>query len=190
MKFDIRKLERLNDPGRLETLDPERMWDALGRPHDARTIVEIGAGTGFFARRFAALAPDSVVYAADVEDAMLEWMRDNLPEVAEERVVPLKSAETAIPLDDGIADVVYMVNLHHELDDPAAVLAEALRLLRPFGSLLVVDWADRETPKGPPLAARIPAETIAQQLRDAGFGDVWVHADILPWHSLLTARRP
>lgn len=36
LKFDVAKLERVNDPERFETLVPERMWDALGRPADAR----------------------------------------------------------------------------------------------------------------------------------------------------------
>jgi SAM-dependent methyltransferase len=186
-KFDVRKLERLNDEGRFETLIPEAMWGALGDPLP-RTIIEIGSGPGLFAARFAAMAPDATVYAVDTEPVMLEWMRANRNEVADGRIVPVLADETSIPLEDGIADLVTMINLHHELAEPAETYAEAFRLVAAGGQVLVVDWARSETPHGPPLAVRASAETLEALLRDAGFVDVRVH-DGLPWHSMLTATK-
>ena len=190
LKFNMDKLERLNDPGRFETLPPDVFWDALGAPTGEVTIVEIGAGTGLFAAAFAERAPEAVIYAADMADEMLEWMRLNRPEVTEERIVPVKASETGLPMPDEVADALYMINLHHELADPAASYAEAFRLLKPGARLLVVDWAPRETPKGPPLEVRAQPELVAGLLGDAGFGDVCVNANKLPWHWLVTAERP
>jgi ubiquinone/menaquinone biosynthesis C-methylase UbiE len=186
LKFDVAKLERLNDAGRLATLPPDVMWEALGRP-DPERVVEIGAGTGVFSAAFACLAPRATVWAADIEETMIDWMRANRPEVASGRVVPIKSEETHIPLPDAQADLVVMINLHHELAEPEATYAEAHRLLKKGGRLLVVDWAARETPKGPPLAVRATAEEISQMVTRAGFSAVEVH-DVLVWHSMLTAR--
>lgn len=188
-KFDIAKLERLNDPGRFETLPPDVFWQALGRPEAARTIVEIGAGTGVFAAAFVERALEAVIFAADTEDVMLEWMRDNRPEVAAGRIVPVRASESGVPLDDGIADVVYMINLHHELAHPDATYAEALRLLIDGGRLLVVDWADRETPRGPSRDVRVSAADLEAMLVSAGFRDVRTDETTLPWHVMLTARR-
>lgn len=190
LKFDIAKLEKLNDPGRFETLPPDVFWNALGAPAGACAIVEIGAGTGLFASAFASRAPAAVVYAVDTEDAMLRWMRDNRPEVAERRIVPVKALEASVPLDDGIADALYMVNVHHELAHPDDTYAEAFRLLEPGGRILVVDWADRETPKGPPRAVRVSAATLGDLLERAGFVEVAVDETALPWHVMATARRP
>ncbi len=189
LKFDTAKLERLNDPARFETIPPARLWDALGDPSDVTTIVEIGAGTGLFAAAFAGFIPHGIVYAADTEDVMLEWMRLNRPEVGARRIIPVKSMESHVPLEDGIADVVYMVNLHHELAEPDAMYAEARRLVRVGGTLLVADWAATETPKGPPLAVRVTADELVEFLQRAGLDDVIVHQDALPWHSLVTGRR-
>jgi ubiquinone/menaquinone biosynthesis C-methylase UbiE len=186
-KFDARKLERLNDEGRFETLIPEAMWEALGDPLP-RTIVEIGSGPGLFASRFATMAPQATVYAVDTEPVMVEWMRANLPAVAEGRVVPVLSEETRIPLSDGVADLVTMINLHHELAEPSATYAEAFRLLGDDGQVLVVDWAQLETPHGPSLSVRVSAETLVQFVNRAGFTDVRTHEG-LPWHSMVTARK-
>ena len=190
LKFNIEKLERLNDPGRFETLPPDVFWQALGAPSGACALVEIGAGTGVFAAAFASIAPQAVIYAADTVQEMLDWMHANRPEVAAGRIVPVKAEETRVPLDDGIADAVYMINLHHELASPAESYAEAFRLLEPGGRLLVVDWADCDTPKGPPRDVRVSASALARFLENAGFTGVEVDETTLPWHVMATAVRP
>ncbi len=190
LKFDMARLERLNDPGRFDSLPPEIFFSVLGGLDDARTIVEIGAGTGLFAAAFARRAPEAIVYAADTAVEMLDWMRVNRHEVAQGRISPVKAEETSVPLGDGIADVVYMINIHHELADPPASYAEALRLLKPGGRLLVVDWALRDTPKGPPQEVRVSGEDLAALLRDAGFVGVAIDETTLVWHLIATATRP
>ena len=189
-KFDIAKLERLNDPGRFDSLPPDLFWSALDAMHPALTMVEIGAGTGLFAAAFAERAPEATIYAADTTDEALEWMRANRPEVAEGRIVPLKAQETHVPLADGVADAVYMINLHHELAHPEASYAEAYRLLKPAGRLLVVDWARRDTPKGPPQEVRVTAGVLTALLSGAGFENIAVDDETLQWHIMATAMRP
>ncbi len=188
MKFDPAKLEKLNDPGRLETLKPDVMWDALGLTRPS-VLVEIGAGTGLFASVFAERAPSALVYAVDTSEQMLSWMKEHRREVAEGRIVPVASSEGSVPLEDGSGDAVYMINLHHELATPDAIYAEAFRILRPGGRVLVVDWAPIETPKGPPLRVRATAEQLGGYLTRAGFARLREHTG-LPWHSLITASRP
>jgi SAM-dependent methyltransferase len=187
-KFDIAKLEELDNPGRLEYLPPEVMWTALGNPQP-RTIVDIGAGTGLFACGFADLAPDSVVYAVDIEPAAVRWMLENKPYSACGRLRPLLGAESAVPLATGEADLVVMINLHHELVDPVASYREALRLAQIDGQLLVADWAPSDESGGPPQHVRVSAEQIAEVARSVGFENVVIHPG-LPRHSLVTARKP
>ena len=187
MKFDYAKLEKLNDPGRVETIIPRVMWDALAIP-DASVLVEVGAGTGFFARRFFYLSPEVTVHAVDIAPVMIEWMQENVPEVESGAVVPLLAEETRVGLESGIADIVYMINLHHELADPVASYVEAERLLRPGGRLMVVDWVDSETPRGPRLDIRVSEMELQRMLQDAGFCEIESHRG-LPWHHLLTATK-
>ena len=186
-KFDIAKLERLNDVARFDDLDPEVMWAAAATP-DARTIVEIGAGTGLFACRFADMAPEAEVYAVDVEPVMVRWMFQHRPAALSGRLQPVLSEETKIPLPTGDADLVLMINVHHELADPRSSYCEALRLLRIGGTILVADWRPGDTGSGPPQSCRSSAEQIASILSAVGFCDFESH-DGLPRHTLLTARK-
>jgi SAM-dependent methyltransferase len=186
-KFDIAKLERLNDVARFEYLDPEVMWAAAATP-DARNIVEIGAGTGLFSFRFAELAPKADVFAADIEPVMVRWMLQYRPATLSGRLHPILAEETKIPLPTGEADLVLMINVHHELADPRSSYCEALRLLEIGGTLLIADWLPGDTGSGPPQAVRASAAQIAEILSAVGFCDIMAHP-ALERHSLLTAHK-
>lgn len=187
-RFNPAKLEKLNDPGRLDDLVPDRMWAAFGAPERV-VAVDLGAGTGLFAREFARRLDGGVIWAVDSEPRMIAWMEANLPAETLRTVRPLPGDATAVPLPDASAGLVYAIALYHELPEPALMLREALRLLAPGGTVGIVDWKAEDTPHGPPLAHRIDAPVIARQLREAGFADVEV-CDVLPYHNVLTARRP
>jgi SAM-dependent methyltransferase len=113
-------------------------WPALGG-----TCVEIGCGAG---RITAALASDfERVVALDVSPDMVELARKKSPEHVEFHVVD----EPVIPLADGEADAVFSVHVLQHLDRFEAVrnyLAEARRVLRPGGSLMVHITLQSEKP--------------------------------------------
>ena len=188
-RFDPAKLGKLNDIARLDDLMPDVMWEAFGAPA-ALAVVEIGAGTGMFAREFAERMPDEgTLVAVDAEPLMVAWMAEHLVAGPGARITPVLADASAVPLADASADLVYSINLWHELDDPDAALAEARRVLAPGGVVAVVDWKAEETPKGPPLAHRTPAEGIARALERAGFTGACIHP-ALRYHSVVTAHRP
>ena len=187
-KFDLSRMDRLNDPARFEGMDPDELWAALALP-DPAVIVEIGAGTGLFACRFAEMSPTSIVYAVDMEPAMVEWMRENRAEVAKGVLVPVLSTETTVPLSDESADAVIMLNVHHELAEPGVTYAEAARLLRPGGRVLVADFSPEAPGDRPPRHVRVSAQGLEETLASAGFIGVEAH-DGLPSYSLLTATKP
>lgn len=103
-------------------------------------------------------------------------------------VIPLKMGESLVPLPDGIADLVYMINLHHELEDPIMVIKETLRLLKDSGKLIIIDWKKEETPEGPPIPIRVTEETIENQMRACGFMNIRKHA-VLPYHNFLVGEK-
>ncbi|MGE4578165.1 MAG: class I SAM-dependent methyltransferase [Desulfuromonadales bacterium] len=187
-KFNPAKLAKLNHPDRYHRENPEAIWKTLNLA-DPRVIVDIGAGTGFFAIPFSRYMPEGVVYACDIADEMLEWLEKNLPAELQGRVIPVKMEERSVPLAAELADLVLMVNLHHELEDAAAILVEAWRLLKPGGKVAIVDWKDEATESGPPVEIRVSESRIRQQLSDAGFGALRMHR-VLPCHHFLEARKP
>ncbi len=186
-KFDPKKLDKLNDPKRLEYLNPDLIWEKAARP-DSAVLVDIGAGTGFFALLFSRKMKNGKVYACDISGEMVSWMNGNLPEESKGIVIPTKMEETSVPLSAGIADLVYMINLHHELEDPVMILKESFRLLKKGGKVVVIDWKKEETPEGPPLGHRVDERTIESHVRDAGFSEIAKYKE-LPYHYFLIGEK-
>ncbi len=186
-KFDPKKLAKLNDPGRLQYLNPEIIWENADIEKPA-VLIDIGAGTGFFAVLFSRKMINGKVYACDISEEMIGWMNDNFPAEMKSIVIPVKMEENSVPLADGIADLVYMINLHHELEQPLKLLKEARRLLKKDGKLMIIDWKKEETPEGPPLEIRITAETIQSQMSESGFSDTEKYS-VLPYHNFFIGEK-
>jgi ubiquinone/menaquinone biosynthesis C-methylase UbiE len=186
-KFDPKKLAKLNDPQRLGYLNPDIIWEKVAIKNPT-VLIDIGAGTGFFALLFSKKMRTGKVYACDISDELLEWMRDNLPSESKGIVIPVKMEETSVPLSDSIADCVYMINLHHELEEPLRILEESRRLLKKSGKLMIIDWKKEKTPEGPPLELRVTEETIRSQMLSRGFSDIVSHRDLL-YHNFLIGEK-
>ena len=172
-KFNPKKLQKLNNPERLKDIPPYVIRDIVGLG-SVDVIVDIGAGTGFFSVALLKEFSCQRIYACDLSDDMINWMRENLSEKYPE-IIPLKSDETKVPLDSEIADVVVMINLHHELENPDSILKESFRLLRPGGKILIVDWKKEEMDEGPPYEVRCEVDDVAKQLTLAGFENVEIY---------------
>lgn len=69
-KFNIKHLDRLNDPKRLELLDLAAVCRHFGLQRDM-TLVEIGTGTGLFAEAMLKLLPEARCYALDTTSKYL-----------------------------------------------------------------------------------------------------------------------
>jgi len=185
-KFDPKKLQRLNDPERLKDIPPEIIQGELNLDK-AEVLVEIGAGTAFFSKVFLEKFKAKTVYACDTSEIMIRWIEAHVaPEHPD--VVPVISDESFIPLDDSLADVVFMINLHHELEDPARMLEEAHRLLKPDGKIFIVDWLKKEMAEGPPTEIRFLSRDVKAQLIQAGFDNVHDY-DGLEKHFLVVGEK-
>jgi len=185
-KFDPQKLHVLNDPARLKDIPPDYIWSKLDLPHP-EVLVDIGAGTGFFDVHFLPYAKNAKIYACDTSEVMLQWMQENIcPQCPD--ILPTKMQEKEVPLEDGMVDLVYMLNLHHELDDPQAVLAEAYRILKSRGTLFIVDWKKEDMSEGPPTHIRYLPEQITEQIQKAEFRNINVFQE-MPKHYLIVAEK-
>ena len=184
IKFDPKKLAKLNNPERFKTLNPNVIWDALDM-QNPKVLIDIGAGTGFFTKEFSKKLADGKIYACDSSEVMIQWMQEN---ITDGNIIPLQCSEAFVDLPDTIADLVYMINVHHEILEPERLLSEAYRLLKIGGKVAIIDWKAEEMQDGPPLKIRISDKIIGQQLSEIGFINIVKH-NVLPLHSFITAQK-
>jgi len=185
-KFDPKKLHKLNNPARLLDIPIEYIWSKINIA-GPDVFVDIGAGTGFFSVPFLPYIKNGKIIACDTSDIMIEWMKTNIsPRYP--NIIPLAMEESTVPLQDGIADLVYMINLHHELDNPQAILEESFRILKNNGKIFVADWKKEDMSEGPPQHIRYFPEQVQDQLVNAAFENVQVFNE-MPKHFLVVAEK-
>jgi ArsR family transcriptional regulator len=106
------------------------------------SLLDLGTGTGRMLELLAPLYRRAV--GIDASPSMLAVARANLDRAGIANVQVRLGDIYNLPLPREAFDVVTIHQVLHYLDDPERALAEAARVLRPHGRLLIVDFAPHE----------------------------------------------
>ncbi|MBU8538290.1 ArsR/SmtB family transcription factor [Falsiroseomonas tokyonensis] len=108
-------------------------------PGQIDRLLDIGSGTGRLLEVLAARCGSAL--GVDASREMLALARARLSERGLNHCAVRQADMYRLPLPDAGFDAVTLQMVLHYAEDPAAALAEAARVLKPGGSLLVVDLA-------------------------------------------------
>lgn len=112
----------------------------FGRLRAGETVVEVGSGAGFDAVLAAQqVGPTGRVIGVDMTPAMLEKARANAARLGLTNVEFRQGYIEAMPVEDGVADVVISNGVINLSPDKHAVFGEIARILKPGGRLQVAD---------------------------------------------------
>lgn len=119
---------------------PAEVMRAMGLK-GGEVVVDLGCGTGWFARRLAkVVGPGGKVYAVDIQPEMLELLRGYLAKEEITNVEPVLGTDTDTRLDPGSVDWILMVDVYHEFQQPKAMLEAIRRSLKPKGRVALVEY--------------------------------------------------
>ncbi|NJD54307.1 MAG: methyltransferase domain-containing protein [Candidatus Methanoperedens sp.] len=165
-KFDVKKAAILDDPGRMQILNPEIILDKLHLTGEM-VIADLGCGTGFFS--IPASKRVKKVFALDIQQEMLDILLDKIKKEKITNIETLLSGESFIPLPDNSVDLLLMVNVFHELGDKLSILKEVKRVLGKSGRLVIIDWEKIEMDFGPPFEERFDEKEVIDICNTNGF---------------------
>jgi predicted methyltransferase len=155
-----------DDPERDAWQKPHQVIQALGLRPDA-VIADIGAGTGYFAVRFANMVPAGKVYAVDVEPDMVRYLAERAKKEKRANLVAVKGAAGDPRLPEK-ADLVVLVDAYHHIGQRERYFRALAGSLKPGGRIAVIDFR-MDSPSGPPKSARVAPERVKAELAAAGY---------------------
>ncbi|MBN1534583.1 MAG: methyltransferase domain-containing protein [Spirochaetes bacterium] len=171
-RFNPEHFTRLDNPERRRTLPPEEILRLAGLRAGDR-MIDIGAGSGYFAIPAAGIAGDGgSVTAVDVSEAMLTILRERVESAGVRNVDIVLSTEYGLDVPSESHDLALLCTVLHEVDDRERFLREARRVLRPGGRIAVVEWRREPMEAGPPLEHRIGVDETMAAMERSDFSAV------------------
>jgi len=104
-------------------------------------VADIGAGSGYYALKIAKIVGDQgKVYATDIQPQMLEIIKAKMKKQSVANIDPILCTEKDPKLPEGKIDLIFMVDVYHELAYPYEVMEKMVASLKPGGRLVFVEF--------------------------------------------------
>jgi len=153
------------------------------------TVADVGAGTGYIARRIArAVGATGTVHAVDVQPEMVRMLAESARRERLAQIRPVLGAVDDVGLPAASIELAIMVDVYHELEHPFELLASIVRALRPGGRVVFVEYRaeDADVPIKP-----VHKMTLAQIRREAALHPLSFErvSEVLPWQHIVVFRK-
>ena len=177
----------LDEATRRKWYNPEGILKDIGL-HAGMVFMDIGCGEGFFSLIAAQVVSQTgIVYAVDTDTKAIERLKTK---AGEKGLINIKvkagSAEETV-FCTACADIIFYSMVLHDFNNPAKVLQNAKKMLKPSGIIANLDWKKQKMPFGPPEPIRFSEEKASELLKEAGFTVASIK-EAGPYHYLVTAK--
>lgn len=118
---------------------PVEQLDSLGIKK-GDTVIDYGCGPGRYVKKASELVgPDGKVYAADIHHLAVKEVEKKIKKYDLKNVSPVFIKDNRTDLKDNIADMIYALDMFHQISDAENFLGELHRLLKDDGVLIIED---------------------------------------------------
>jgi len=180
-------VKRFDSPERDAYQQPEKVLDFLGNIQ-GKKIMDIGAGSGYFSIKLA--KSGAKVIAADVNDKFQDYLKSR---IEKENLGNLGIELRKIPYDDpslkaSEVHMVFLSNTYHHIENREEYFVKVRKGLDEEGELVIIDYFKTALPVGPPVDHKVSMDEIVAELKAAGFRQLEVEVDLLPYQFIIRAK--
>jgi precorrin-6B methylase 2 len=176
-----REIARVMGPGGILWLErmereteekPQLLVDAL-EIKPGQTIADLGAGSGYYSFRIAPLVGSTgKVLAIDIEPAMLEVIAQRASRERIDNVAAVRAAARDPNLAPGSVDLLFMVDVYHELEYPYEVMTKVRAALKPDGRVALIEYRAEDPQVAIKPVHKMSERQVRRELAAAGFRHV------------------
>ena len=153
-------------------------------------VADVGAGTGYIARRMAtAVGTSGTVFAVDVQPEMIEMLKALSSKAKLPQIKPVLGSVKDVQLAAASVDLAIMVDVYHELEFPSEVMNSLMRAMKPGGRVVFVEY--RAEDANVPIKALHKMSEAQIKFEATSVGLTWERtAGTLPWQHVVVFRKP
>ena len=165
----VASLVSCQDYGRDSWQKPDEVMKSLNlKPGDV--VADIGAGTGYFTRRFAkAVSPGGQALGLEIVSSNVESMKRD----ADRLGLDTYKARLVEPDDPGFepgsVDIVFLCDAYHHLRNRVEYFKKVSRGLKKDGRVVIVDFYNKRMAVGPPPSHTVAKAVVLEEMKAAGY---------------------
>ncbi len=136
----------LERSGRDASQQPEHVLDVL-KVTAGQKVADVGCGSGYFTLPLSKrVGPKGQVFASDLQPEMLALLRAKPETLQRKNIVPVLATPDDAKLPKSTLDLILLVDVYHELQNPKLTLSQFKSALNATGRLALVEYR-AEDPK-------------------------------------------
>jgi ubiquinone/menaquinone biosynthesis C-methylase UbiE len=192
-----REIAQVMGPGGIEWLDraqrnteehPGQVLDAL-QLHHGEVVADLGAGSGYFTFRMAPLVGNTgKVLAVDVQNEMLQTLRQHATAMKITNVQVIKGTETNPNLPSNTVDLVLLVDVYHELAYPREVMERVRESLKPKGQVVFVEYRKEDPSVQIKAVHKMSVQQLEKEMNAVGFARMRIN-EALPLQHIVVFEK-
>jgi ubiquinone/menaquinone biosynthesis C-methylase UbiE len=132
-------------------------------------VADIGAGTGYYTFRISKKVPGGKVYAVEIQDYAIKYLRTRSIKLKQNNVIVIKGGDKSPNLPDDTIDVALMVDVYHELLYPREMLQAIRQSLKPNGKLVLIEYRAEDPKVEIKKLHKTSVEQVNKELTANGF---------------------
>ncbi len=168
--------------------EPQKLLQAL-QVQPNQHVCDFGCGNGFHTLELARrVGPRGKVLAVDIQQEMLDLLQLRAKPRGLLNIQPVLATPTDPNLPDQQLDLILMVDVYHELSEPALILQALHASLKKTGRLAIVEFRE-EDPDVPILPLHKMSQPQVFKEITANFFKLINQHDDLPWQHVLVFAR-
>ena len=178
----------LERPERDAEENPQAAIDALGLK-SGMVVCDLGAGSGYYSIRMAQkVGAQGKVYAVDIQPGMIKLLEKRIKDEKLKNIVPVLSTANDPKLPDNEIDLMILVDVYHEFDQPQMMLKKIRKSLKDEGRLVLLEFR-KEDPKVPIREEhKMSIQQVKAEMEAEGF-EIAEVKEHLPWQHMIFLKK-
>lgn len=131
-------------------------------------VADLGSGGGYFTFRLAEAVGDSgVVYAVDVDQGLLDYVKKTAEEKGYHNIKTVLAKTDDAGLPANTLDLIFVCNTYHHLQDKALYFSRLKQALNNSGRVAIIEFTSGWLKS---IGHGTPTEKILSDMQQAGYG--------------------